>query len=292
MAWPVDLIATVGHWEAVRAARAAKGKRQRPGGEEEERGRLPPPKRSIMDLLLQQRSNNPQQIQQLAAHPKLGEVMGEAGKALGVDGDVITYIIKTAAPLGADLLAHYKPVQPQQKKGDAGRKKDGVDGRAFTVLGEPKNAAKVLNGEDRLARPLEVEQEQRAQADAGARRDAILASVNTTLLRCQVIDQLPARGKKPTVAQMRAFISKYPGIIAWWRVYLQKHGVGGGDTIAWKYYFDFIHGGCHNHATVKDGQPALPLVLDEQKGGADAPSSASDSAMVEGNNPPAQGTTD
>ena len=50
--------------------------------------------------------------------------------------------------------------------------------------------------------------------------------------------------------------------------------MGSGSTIAWKFYLDFLHGGYNYHPTLyKEGVP-LPLVLDDQKGQADAASAA------------------
>ena len=139
------------------------------------------------------------------------------------------------------------------------------------MLGERKNAAKILNSEERLAQLARLQEERQQHADEAAWKVAAFAHVNRMLHLAGIIDE-PAycSNKRPTVALLRLFVNKWPEVIAAWRLYTQKHGVGSGDTIAWRYYFDYVHGGHTGHETVKEGRPALPLVIDDRKAEASA----------------------
>jgi hypothetical protein len=202
---------------------------------------------------------------------------------MGVDADLLVHTIKNAGPLAAQLHATFQPIPQRHKKADTGRKEEGRDGRAFTVLGERKNTAKILNSEERLER-LErlarLEEEKQQLAGEGAKKGAAISRVKGMLREARIIDNdALLSNKKPTKEVLRRFINTWPQVIEAWRVYTQKHGVGSGDTIAWKYMFDFVHGGHTHHETVKRGR-ALPLVFDDDKGEA-ATSVAMPPAVVE-----------
>ena len=129
------------------------------------------------------------------------------------------------------------------------------------------------NSLERLGRMDEFKQQQQQQADQKAAHAAAYRRVNTALHHARRIDTAALdANKKPTIALMKGFVEQYPqSVVPAWRLYLQKHGVGSGSTIAWKYYFDFVWGGYTYHPTLKEDNP-LPLVLDDQKGQADAAS--------------------
>ena len=245
------------HWAAAEGVAAAK--RQR-----EEAGHQPGPKRRpIVEALVAQHFN-PKEMRQVVEHPCFAEAMRKAAAELGTCGETLTRAAFVALPLAADIGVHLPPIEPRRQAADM--EGDGP-ARKRNQLGELKSAAKVANSEARLRHIKELEQQQRGQADQQAARTAAFARVNTVLHRAGCIDDdALAAKKKPTVALMKRFIEQYPSsVVPAWRLYAQKHGVGSGSTIAWKYYFDFVYGGYNYHPTLKEGHEALPLVLDDQK---------------------------
>lgn len=205
-------------------------------------------------------------MRRLGDHPDLEDVLKRAGEELGVVGDLLFQAVKHGAPVAALLRSTFHSVDQPSKSAGAG-KKDGKDGRAYTELGERKNAPKILNAEERLAELARLEGEKQQEAADGAVKAATISRVNQILLLDGIIDDAAFRlSKRPIKAHLKAFIHQKPGALDAWRVYTGKHGVGSGDTIAWKYFFDFVHGGYVQHQTIKEGQAALPLVTDDQDG--------------------------
>lgn len=276
--WPVGLIATADGWAEVQAEAAAKGKRQREegaSGDGAAAARRPP---TIMGAILKQRFNH-EEVQQVATNTKVAKAMEAAAAVLGAGScpQLLTYIVKETAPFAASLQKTF-PAVTSRRKGDGGEgKKGGTDGRAWNQLGERKCTPKILNGLPRLEQLQRLEEEQAAQGDEGARRAAAIRQVNWTLWQAKVITQ-EQYTKKPVIKSLAAFIRTYTGLEQPWRKYLQRHGVEGGSTIAWKYYFDFVHGDHHKHDTLMEGHAVVPLVLDDTKAGAAPAPSASQSA--------------
>jgi hypothetical protein len=282
MAWPVELLFTSAQWEAAQAAQAdvaAKSKRQRDGGG----GQPAAKRRPIMDALVKQ-CFNPEEMRAVVAHPRFSEVMTKAGLELGTCGETLARAAHLALPFVADVGALLQPVQSQRAVDEEGQ----VPARKFNHLGELKCAPKIANTEERIGLVNEYEQQLRAHAGHKAARTALHKKVNGILHQANCIDAAAiTANKKPTIAQMKGFIEMYAqAAVPAWRQYLIKHGVGFGGTIAWKYYFDFLHGGHVYHQSLKQAEP-LPLVLDEERGQADASTTATPLEAEEEPQPPA-----
>lgn len=164
-------------------------------------------RKPIVDAFVKQQFN-PKDLERLSQHPKLRAAMEAAGREMGVDADLLVHTIKNAGPLAAQLHATFQPIPQHHKKADTGRKEEGRDGRAFTVLGERKNTAKILNSEEGLERLARLEEEKQQQAGEGEKKGAAISRVKGMLREARIIDNdALLSNKKPTKEVLRRFIN-------------------------------------------------------------------------------------
>jgi len=141
-------------------------------------------------------------------------------------------------------------------------------GRSFNKYGESRAAPKILNsgGEEgaRLSRMAAMDREQlqaaQASADHFRARSAMLRPVIDTLVNAGVVGE--GYNKQPTIEIMKAFICDpaHDERLVAWRAYKRAWGLQS-QTVAWEYYFDFIHGGHVEHVTAKAAEDVSPKAL-------------------------------